>query len=150
MSTLPRKGPNSPFSPGSRTLLARTCIRCGELVDGDSFPLLNAGTHKQARRRVCHNCFNARKKRDREERGIGVPAPRPPEELQTRRRTQWSVEDDMLLTGLLAAGTSYEDIAVALGRSLNAVYKRRDVLGISKVRKSHRVEKPWRITPVEE
>lgn len=144
---LPTKGPNSPYSVGNRTLLARTCKSCGQLVDGDSFPILNAGTHKQARRWVCHKCFNARKKQDREERGIGVPEPRPPEELQTRRRTQWSVEDDMLLTGLLAAGTSYEDTAVVLGRSLLAVYKRRDVLGISKVRKSHRVEKPWSITP---
>lgn len=146
MRPLPSKGPNSPFSPGPRTLLARTCTRCGELADGDSFPILNAGTPKQARRRTCHDCTNALKKRDREERGIGVPAPRPPEELQTNRKVRWSEEDDTYLLENID-GLSYEEIAVALGRSLYAVYKRRDVLGLAKVRKSHRVAKPWQITP---
>ena len=46
---------------------------------------------------------------------------------------------------MIAAGTGYEEIAVALGRSLRAVYKRRTVLGITKVRPSHRVAQPWRI-----
>lgn len=141
---LPSKGPNSPFSTGGRTILARTCKACGELADGDSFPLLNAGTSNQARRNVCHRCHNGRKKRDREERGIGVPAPRPPEDLQTNRRRQWSKEDDAYLRENIS-GQSYEDIAVALGRSLSSVYKRRDILGLAAVRKKHRVAKPWRI-----
>jgi hypothetical protein len=141
---LPSKGPNSPFSAGSRTLLARTCKTCGELADGDSFPLLNAGTKNQARRKACHNCTNRQKKIDRIQRGIGVPAPRPPEELQTSRKLQWSVEDDKYLRENIA-GQSYEAIAVALGRSLSAVYKRRDILGLAAVRKRHRVEKPWKI-----
>lgn len=142
MSKLPSKGPNSPFSPGTRTLLARTCAVCGELADGESFPLINRGLG--GRRKVCHNCQNARKKRDREERGIGLPAPRPPEELQTNKKQRWSEEDDTYLRENID-GLSYEEIAVALGRSLLAVYKRRDVLKLSKVRKSHRVAKPWQI-----
>jgi hypothetical protein len=136
---LPSKGPNSPFSSGRRTLLARTCIECGELADGDSFPFIKStGT----RRRSCHNCVNAKKKRDREERGIGVP--RPPERLQTSKYQRWSAEEDRLLAYNIDRMT-YEDLAVALGRSLRSVYKRREVLGLAKVRKSHRVEKPWRI-----
>jgi hypothetical protein len=138
---MPSKGPNSPFSAGKRTLLARTCLSCGELADGDSFPVIS-GTG--ARRRACHNCTNAKKKRDRIQRGIGVPPPRPPLALQTNKKQQWSAEDDAFLRDNLA-GRSYEAIAVALGRSLSAVYKRRDILGLSKVRKSHRVEKPWKI-----
>lgn len=144
MDRLPSKGPNSPFSTGPRTILARTCMNCGELADGDSFPLLNAGTHRQARRRTCHKCTNALKKRNRIQRGIGVPPPRPPVELQTNKKLQWSVEDDRYLRENIT-NESYEAIAIALGRSLFAVYRRRDILGLSTVRKRHRVEKPWKI-----
>jgi hypothetical protein len=142
MTRLPSKGPNSPFSPGNRTLLARTCRDCGELVDGESFPLINQG--EGGRRKVCHNCQNARKKRDREERGIGVPVPRPKEELQTNRKQLWTEADDTYLRENIEH-LSYEEIAVHLGRSLSAVYKRREVLGITVVRKAHRVLKPWQI-----
>lgn len=143
MDRLPSKGPNSPFSVGSRTLLARTCSRCGRLADGDSFPLLNRGTKNEAHRKTCHDCTNALKKQAREERGIGLPpTTRPPEVLQTRKRTRWSKEDDAYLREHVGADT-YEQIALVLGRSLLAVYKRRDVLGLSKVRLQHRVEKPW-------
>ncbi|MGZ4659842.1 MAG: hypothetical protein ACXVYB_01025 [Arthrobacter sp.] len=141
VSRLPSKGPNSPFSAGTRTLLARTCMKCGELADGDSFPVISG---VGARRRACHNCVNRQKKIDRIQRGIGVPDPRPAEELQTHRKLQWSVEDDKYLRENIAQ-ESYEAIAVALGRSLRAVYKRRDILGLSTVRKRHRVEKPWKI-----
>lgn len=139
--TLPSKGPNSPFSAGTRTLLARTCLECGELADGDSFPLISG---VGARRRNCHHCVNARKKMDREERGIGVPGPRPPEAQQTKRWQAWTKEDDEYLREHLGV-ESYEDIAVHVGRSVRAVYKRRDVLGLAPVRKRHRVAKPWRI-----
>jgi len=138
---VPSKGPYSPYSAGTRTLLARTCMKCGELADGDSFPLISG---VGARRRACHKCVNAQKKRDRILRGIGVPQPRPPVELQTNTKRQWSVEDDRYLRENIA-GESYEAIAVALGRSLVSVYKRRDILGLSTVRKKHRVAKPWRI-----
>lgn len=141
MSNLPSRGPNSPFSAGGRTLLARTCTRCGVLADGDSFPVISGGG---ARRKVCHNCQNLQKKLDREERGIGVPTPRPPEELQTNKKLQWSVEDDQYLREHIDTD-SYEEMAVVLGRSLSAVYKRRSILGLSKVRKTHRVEKPWQV-----
>jgi hypothetical protein len=142
MTRTPSKGPNSPFSAGTRTLLARTCVGCGELADGDSFPVISG---VGARRRSCHKCVNARKKRDREERGIGLPAPRPPEQLQTSRYQLWSAEDDRQLRDRIAAGEGYEDIAIALGRSLRSVYKRRSDLGLARIRKSHRVAKPWRI-----
>ena len=141
----PSKGPNSPFSAGSRTVLARTCRKCGELADGDSFPALAGGT--AGRRSVCHKCQNAQKKQDREQRGIGQPAPRPPENLQTNTRRQWSAEDDRRFRDLIAAGTEYEQIAVELGRSVRSVYKRREVLGLARVRKRHRVAKPWSIQP---
>lgn len=140
--SLPSRGPYSPWSVGPRTLLARTCPNCGRLADGDSFPILNGG---RSRRRVCHDCFNARKKRDREERGIGRPIPRPPIDKQTSAYEFWSVEDDQRMRSLIDSGVSYEAIALALGRSLRAVYKRRTVLGIGKQRYSHRVEQPWRI-----
>jgi hypothetical protein len=139
--TLPSKGPNSPFSAGTRTLLARTCTKCGELADGDSFPVISG---VGARRRACHNCVNRQKKADRIQRGIGVPEPRPPMELQTARWRQWSVKDDKYLRENVGE-QSYEAIAVALGRSLASVYKRRDILGLATVRKRHRVEKPWKI-----
>jgi len=139
---LPSKGPNSPFSAGTRTLLARTCSQCGELADGESFPVIS-GTG--ARRRACHRCVNLRKKRDREDRGIGVPGPRPPAELQTQKWRQWTADDDRALKAGLEAGQTYEDLAVALGRSLRSIYKRREVLGLARVRKRHRVAKPWRL-----
>lgn len=142
---MPSKGPNSPFSSGPRTVVARTCRKCGELADGDSFPQLAGGT--AGRRHVCHKCQNAQKKRDREERGIGRPAPRPPENLQTNKRRQWSAEDDTRLRAGITAGTGYEALAVELGRSLSSVYKRREVLGLAPVRKRHRVAKPWSIQP---
>lgn len=144
MASLPSRGPNSPFSVGGRTLVARTCIRCGTLADGESFPILNARTKNQARRRTCHDCTNAMKKEGRE-RGIGLPFSRPPEVLQTSKYRLWSAEDDQRMRDLIAAGTGYEEIAVALGRSMRAVYKRRTVLGITRVRSSHRVAQPWRI-----
>lgn len=119
--------------------MARTCISCGELADGDSFPIISG---VGARRRACHNCVNAKKKRDREERGIGLP--RPPEKYQTNKKRQWSADDDKYLTENLL-NQSYESLAIHLGRSLRAIYRRRELLGLSKVRKSHRVEKPWKI-----
>lgn len=125
--------------------MARTCIACGKLADGESFPILNRGTRNEARRKVCHDCFNARKKRDREERGIGRPTARPPENLQTSAYRKWSVEDDQQMRDLVASGTPYEEIAVALGRSLHAVYTRRNILGLSRVRPSRRVATPWRV-----
>lgn len=85
------------------------------------------------------------KKQDREQRGIGVPAPRPPEAQQVNKYRQWSAEDDRRFRDLIDAGTGYEDIAVQLGRSIRSVYKRREVLGLARVRKRHRVAKPWRI-----
>jgi hypothetical protein len=140
---LPSKGPNSPFSAGTRMVLARTCAGCGELADGDSFPAIDGG--RGGRRSVCHKSHNARKKRDRIQRGIGLPAPRPPEQLQTSRYQLWSAEDDRQLRERIAAGEGYEDIALALGRSLASVYKRRSDLGLAPVRKRHRVAKPWKI-----
>lgn len=141
---LPLKGPNSPFSAGSRTLVARTCIECGELADGDSFPLLNRGTRNEARRKVCHNCNNAKKKRLRKEGVYSMPTRQPPEELQTAKYRYWSAEEDKFLRECIDT-ESYEDMAYALGRSLSAVYTRRTRLGLSTVRKRHRVEKPWKI-----
>ena len=141
---LPSKGPNSPFSAGRRTLVARTCAGCGELADGDSFPVLNAGTKNVARRKRCHKCTNEKKKQDRELRGIGLPGPRPAERLQTSKYRQWTTKEDQYLRDRVG-DTSYENMAIVLGRSLNSVYTRRSVLGLAKVRKSHRVEKPWKI-----
>lgn len=138
---VPSRGPNSPFSAGTRTLLARTCTQCGELADGDSFPVISG---VGARRKACHNCVNAKKKRDREERGIGVPAPRPPEALQTSKYQRWAAWEDTYLRDNVEV-MGYEAIAIALGRSLNSVYTRRGILGLARVRKSHRVEKPWKI-----
>ncbi|HEX9229771.1 MAG TPA: hypothetical protein VF885_24500 [Arthrobacter sp.] len=139
---LPSKGPNSPYSAGTRTLLARTCIECGELADGDSFPVISG---VGARRKTCHHCTNANKKRLREERGIGLPSPRPPERFQTSKYQRWSSEEDTYLRENVGA-LSYEEIAVALGRSLHSVYTRRGILGLAQVRKRHRVEKPWQIS----
>jgi hypothetical protein len=141
MKPLPSKGPNSPFSAGTRTLLARTCGTCGELADGDSFPVISG---VGARRKHCHKCQNAKKKRDREERGIGVPAPKPPANLQTNTRMAWTKEDDKFLRDNVDV-VGYEAMAVALGRSLRSVYKRREVLGLAPVRIKHRVKKPWQI-----
>jgi hypothetical protein len=139
---LPSRGPYSPFSAGTRTLLARTCLKCGELADGDSFPIISG---VGARRKACHHCVNRQKKLDRVQRGIGVPAPRPPEPQQTNKKQKWSKEDDQYLREHVGV-EDYEAIAVHLGRSLRAVYKRREVLGLAAPRKRHRVEKPWRIT----
>ena len=125
--------------------MARTCITCGRLADGESFPILNRGTRNEARRKVCHHCFNDRKARDRAEAAGGRPTPRPPEALQTSAHRLWSVEDDQRMRDLIASGTPYEEIAVALGRSLSAVYKRRTILGIARVRPSARVAEPWRV-----
>ena len=144
VKALPSKGPHSPFSVGQRTLVARTCLTCGKLADGDSFPILNAGTKNLARRKVCHDCQNARKKRDREERGIGRPTARPPEELQTSKYRRWTKDEDKYLRENIN-GQSYEQIAVVLGRSLASVYTRRRILGLAAVRPRHRVEQPWRI-----
>jgi DNA-directed RNA polymerase specialized sigma24 family protein len=116
-------------------------LKCGELADGDSFPVISG---VGARRKACHNCTNRQKKQDRIQRGIGVPAPRPPMALQVNTKRPWSSEDDSFLRDNVE-GMTYEAIAVALGRSLGAVYQRRDRLGLARVRKSHRVAKPWRI-----
>ena len=143
MGSLPSKGPNSPWSVGTRTLLARTCVRCHRLGDADSFPPTGP---PGVRRKVCHDCQNRQKKRDREQRGIGLPpGTRPPEELQTAKRRQWAREDDQYIRDNLDHLT-FEQLAVALGRSVRAVYKRREVLGIEPVRVRHRVAPPpWQI-----
>ena len=143
---MPSKGPNSPYSVGKRTLVARTCGICGRLADADSFPVISG---VGARRRACHLCVNAKKKRDREERGIGVPpARRPPEDKQFNKRRQWSAEEDDFLREHIEHG-DYEKLAIALGRSMSAVYKRRNILGLSPVRMKHRVERPWVINSVQ-
>lgn len=142
---LPSRGPRSPFSVGGRTLLARTCKACGELLDGDSFPLLNRGTKNETRRRVCHRCQNDFKKRKREDGEYEMPTARPAEALQTSKYRLWSAEDDQRMRDALTRGLTYEEIAVLLGRSLRAIYKRRSDLGLAKVRKQHRVARPWTI-----
>lgn len=142
---LPSRGPNSPFSAGGRTILARTCIRCGRLADGASFPILNARTKNQARRKTCHDCTNAMKKQGREERGIGLPTPpRPPENLQTSKYRHWTKEEEDFLRDHINE-MGYEDMARALGRSLDSIYTRRGILGLARVRRSHRVAHPWKI-----
>lgn len=70
--------------------------------------------------------------------------PRPPEKLQTSKYRLWTADDDKYLREHVDT-QSYEDIAIALGRSLRSVYKRRADLGLAAVRKKHRVEKPWSI-----
>jgi hypothetical protein len=124
-------------------VVARTCLTCGRFADGDSFPILNRGRPNETRRRTCHHCTNALKKKNREERGIGLPTPpRPPEELQTSKYRHWTKEeDDFLRDNLNAMG--YEDMARALGRSLDSIYTRRGILGLARVRRSHRVAQPW-------
>ena len=123
-------------------MLARTCKVCGKLADGDSFPIISS---VGARRRACHTCVNLAKKRDREERGIGLPpSRRPPEDQQTSKYMRWEAWEDKYLTENVAH-MSYEELAVALGRSLHSVYTRRAVLGIAAVRVSHRVAEPWKI-----
>lgn len=148
MSTdrLPAKGPNSPFSVGSRTLLARTCTRCGRFADGDSFPILNRGTKNEARRKTCHECTNVLKRQAREQRGSGLPHPnkRVPED-HVRTWREWTQEEDRYLREHLQTD-SYAEIASVLGRTLRAVYKRRDVLGLPKVRKTLEVAEPWQLT----
>ena len=141
---LPSKGPYSPWSVGRRTLLARTCVCCGRLGDADSFPVIvGAG----ARRKVCHDCQNLQKKRDRQERGIGLPpGPRPPEDRQTARWQRWTKEEDQYLKDHLYDDMPILEIAEQLGRSTRAIYKRREILGLPAVRLKHRVEQPpWRI-----
>ena len=49
------------------------------------------------------------------------------------------------MRSLIESGAPYEVVALALGRSLRAIYKRRSVLGIARVRPSHRVEQPWKV-----
>jgi hypothetical protein len=65
--------------------------------------------------------------------------------LQTSKYQRWSEAEDRLLRDGIEAGTPYMEIATALGRSLNSIYTRRGILGLAKVRPSHRVAKPWRI-----
>lgn len=137
---LPSRGPYSPWSIGPRTVLAQSCVVCGVFADGDSFPKI-----RKYSRRECHLCFRARKRRDRQERGIGVPPPRPPENLQINRHILWSKEDDDFLRDHLNK-LPVENIAVALGRSINAIYVRRAALGLASMRVSHRVAQPWTIT----
>ena len=137
---IPSKGPHSPYSAGNRTLVARTCSSCGELADGDSFPLINQG--RGGRRKTCHKCTNAKKKAYRQEHNIVVP--RPEARLQTSKYQVWTAEEDNFLRENVTA-MSYEAIATALGRSLNSVYTRRGILGLATVRKRHRVEKPWKV-----
>lgn len=85
------------------------------------------------------------KKQGREERGIGLPTPpRPPEELQTSKYRRWTKEEDDYLREHIN-GMGYEDMARALGRSLDSVYTRRGILGLARIRRSHRVAEPWRI-----
>lgn len=65
MDRLPSKGPNSPFSAGTRTIIARTCTKCGELADGHNFPV-PVGTRRRA--------WNRAKNRDRIIHTEGVKA----------------------------------------------------------------------------
>ncbi|MCC2319725.1 hypothetical protein [Cellulomonas xiejunii] len=110
------------------------------LGDGESFPLIDG----RYRRSGCHRCFNKRKKRDREERGIGLPPPRPASHLQVNRHIAWSQADDDYLRQHLPVD-EVEDIAKALGRSVNAIYIRRAALGPASMRIRHRIAQPWRI-----
>ena len=118
-------------------------MSCGDLADADSYPVISG---VGARRRSCHHCVNAKKKLDREQRGIGLPpGPRPPEDRQTAKWQRWTRDEDEYLRSTLY-DLSILEIAESLGRSTRAIYKRREVLGLPTVRVKHRVEKPWMIT----
>ena len=73
-----------------------------------------------------------------------MPPPRPPENLQVNRHIAWTQADDDYLREHLSTD-DVEDIAEALGRSVNAIYIRRGALGLASLRIRHRVAQPWKI-----
>jgi superfamily II helicase len=100
-------------SCGTRTLVAKTCRHCGELKLAKHFSKNTCGTYYNSQ---CHDCNNAQSKpalKQAHSRALGVAV---------RHRQPWTEKDINKLHEMAADRIPVREIALALNRSVYAVY----------------------------
>lgn len=100
-------------SCGSRVLVAKTCNCCGELKLARHFSKNTSGMYYNSQ---CHDCNNAQSKpglRAAHTRALHVAV---------RHRQPWTGKDIQRMTDMSSDGVPVKEIALALNRSVYAVY----------------------------
>lgn len=103
---------------GARTLVAKTCIHCGELLPASRFPKIN-GMYHNSWCKKCQNDVYSHLTHDHQQRTL---------RMAVKHRQPWCEEDFQRLDEMTAEGLPVTQIALALNRSVYAVYTVRNKL----------------------
>lgn len=125
------KRPMLPFQiPKSGLLLAKTCVACGELLDARSY---HSSAGRKSGAAACRSCTNTKPSRIRSNRShvdIRRAINAHTREKASRHRDEWTDSDDQYVIDHSTDKSSYQ-VALDLGRTMNAVQHRRKILGVS-------------------
>lgn len=103
---------------GKRTLLAKTCLVCGELKMADQFAILQ----KYYRDSYCKGCHNAHARpgmHTHQERAL---------KAAVKHRQPWTEGEIQRLERMVSEGLTGPQMALALNRSVYAVYTMKNKL----------------------
>lgn len=125
--------PMNPFTlPKTGVLLAKTCTKCGELKGASDY-YNRKGVSRVQFASECRLCTN-KANRNRNHRKLNYRKVRKAlqdhtMECATRHRQEWTTAEDEILSN--TTKSTYL-VALELGRTLNAVWDRRQTIGIAK------------------
>lgn len=108
---------------GQRTLLAKTCMRCGELKQASEFKLGRRGTsRKMYYNSECWPCHKARIQK------VTKDANNKSLDVATSHYYEWTDSDLTEVAFLSQMGHSAAEIAAKLNRTVSAIYNARQRL----------------------
>lgn len=112
---------NTKWSPGKRTLIAKTCTKCGELKEAKCFRKNTRGYRVPD----CNNCHNKRSRANMTAKNVLSH-----EHTERGRGNIWSDDEVQKLREFVAAGMPSSEISVKLGRSITAVHMKKSRMQI--------------------
>ena len=102
---------------GPRTLLAKTCVRCGLFKMADQFGFVRGGKYKDSFCRACHNLDSRPGIVAHQDRAKAVAV---------KHRQPWTARELDRLHEMTQKGLSAPKIALALNRTVYAIYTARN------------------------
>lgn len=103
---------------GKRTLLAKTCLICGELKDASQFAILQK-YYRDSYCKCCHNLKARPGMYNHQQEALKVAV---------KHRQLWTKEEIQRLEQMASEGFSGPQMALALNRSVYAVYTMKNKL----------------------
>lgn len=137
--------PMSPFQvPKTGLLLAKTCTECGELLDACCFHDSGGRKNAAAKCRPCINKTPWRREASRRGKAARRVMNSHTYEKAVHHRDEWTTADDEYLTKHNDSKSTYE-IALDLGRTMNAVQHRRRAIGLTAPMGSESTDGRWMV-----